>query len=158
MTFIRVFCLILTIFIISPDMAEAGRAKGIWRWLHTDYGEKDAVRPYLEDGHKPHAYLWNQDDWDPAGWLVTGGDPEQIIKGLYKSRIIREQSSENGIPVLEVGNNFMTLSKREQSRILTFLDHAYGITEDNENAVIHLEHEGTNERIGLYTIHGLQMQ
>ncbi len=152
----------LTLFIAlllgTPQTAYSERQSGIRGWVNPGYSAEDLVRPYLKDGKKPHAYLWGEEDWSPEDWITADQDAKSVIQDLYKGGIISDQSADNGIPVLEVGYTFMALSSAQRLRVVQFLDYVYGITADNKDGVMHIEHEDTNKRIGLYTIHGLQLQ
>jgi len=156
------FCLVfLSFFLIStvfPPDAHAVRQKGIWGWLSDDFNPENFNDPYLRDGQTPHAYQWDFGDWNPQDWIDARGSAESVIKDLYKAQIISEQSEEDNIPILEVGQAFLNLSSEDQSKIVYFFDYVYGITYRDPAAVIHLEHEDTNKRIGLYTAQGLQLQ
>ena len=66
--------------------------------------------------------------------------------------------TDDDVPVLEVGNLFMALDSRTQAKILEFMDYAYQITKNDVLGIIHIEHENTNKRIGMYTIDGLSFQ
>ena len=150
------FALICALFITSPACAD--REGGISKWLNNDYSFDDFARPVFKDAENPHMHQWSDGDWVPEDWIIAEGSIEAVIDNLYAKRIVRDQTSEDDVPVLEVGNIFMTLSDDDRYKVVRFFDYAYNITGDNELGMIHIEHEGTNDHIGLYTKHGLQMQ
>lgn len=139
--------------------AHARRAQTFLRWfMAPDVHEGYMTRPYSEDGVVPHSYLRHQGVWEPQDWVTARGSAENVIRDFYVSGIIVDQSSNNGVPVLEVGNLFLSLSSRTKAQILEFLDYAYGVTALDPRGVIHIEHEDSENKIGLYTADGLHLQ
>lgn len=158
----RFFIILCVIFSVSIPAAHAKRRSSVLKWIEQDfYRPDDMARPYTENGTAPHSYLWQKDAdpaWSPEDWIITRGSIEAVLEDLYIGGVITDQSENDDIPVLEVGNTFLALSHKMQGRILRFLDYAYGITENDAHGMIHIEHDETNRRIGLYTAYGLQMQ
>lgn len=103
-----------------------------------------------------HTTLYDQ-NWTPNSWMGENANPQDIIDGFYRAGIITAQESDGDIPVIEVGQAFLELSGQDKRRIITFMDAVYGITANNENGVIHIEHEDYRGIIGVYTQDGLNM-
>lgn len=137
----------------------AQRSSNILKWLdQSGFNPSYYARPNLKDGVVPHTYIKHTGPWTPEDWITAKGSADAVIADLYKGGVIIEQSADDGVPVLEVGNTFMALSSRTQAQILEFLDYVYGITEGDALGVIHIEHDRTDKRIGLYTPDGLHFQ
>lgn len=155
--------IIFSLFTISclffTSTAHAQRSSNWLKWLDQSSFNLDYYpRPNLKDGTTPHAYIKHEGPWEPEDWITAKGSAEAVIADLYKGGMITDQSSDDGVPVLEVGNTFMMLDSRTQAKILEFLDYAYGITQQDPLGMIHIEHDRTDKRIGLYTADGLAFQ
>jgi hypothetical protein len=149
---------LLCFLAFSP--AQAGQ--GFWSWFFPTTGS-DFYRPYLDDAKTPHYSQWDADPWRPEDWGAARGSDNNVLDGLYAAGIIHEQYIERGIPVLEVGYNFMRLSDQDKIRVARFVDHAFGITATNPDAIFLIKAEslyplGFNDDIAVYTRHGLQLQ
>ena len=163
MRFISQISLISLFFMVFFVFSPANASQGFWSWfVPVDSG--DFTRPYLQDGKTPHNSQWERDRWQPEDWIAgRGGSQKAVLDGLYAAGIIEEQYIERGVPVLEVGYNFIKLSDQEKNRVAKFVDHAFGITASNPDGMFLIETEsqfplGCNEDVGVYTRRGLQLQ
>ena len=149
---------LLAFLAFSPAQA----SQGFWSWFFPTTGG-DFYRPYLDDAKTPHISQWEADPWQPEDWVAARGSHNRVLDGLYAAGIIQEQYIERGIPVLEVGHNFIRLSDQDKIRVARFVDHAFGITATNPDGVFLIKMEsmyplGFDESIGVYTRRGLQIQ
>ena len=115
-------------------------------------------QPYSEGPKIPQNVSMAYDDWKPEYWIQTRGSGRQMIKDLYQAEIIHSQDLDDGVPILEVGPNFMNLSRRDKSRVVRFVDRAYGITKVVPNGSIQIRYWKNDEPIGIYTAQGLKLQ
>ena len=81
-----------------------------------------------------------------------------LIDGFFRADILREQTSEDNIPVLIVGPQFYRLGGFDKRRVMTTLDTVYGITESGKHPTIILKDWATKRQIGLFTRDGLQIE
>lgn len=126
---------------------------GHWEW--TSYKN---FNPYLEKGKQTQSQQWGAEDWYVQDWLAQNKDNFTLIDGFYRSDILREQTDDDGVPVVIVGTNFYHLGGFDKRRVLTTLDAVYGITEAKQDAVIILKDWHTKKEIGLFTREGLQLE
>lgn len=137
---------------ILPDFPGKHIAKYIWGPPNANF-----TRPYTERSKVPQNSRWDDDEWSPQDWIDDRGNDSAVLEGFYRAEIITDQFTENGVPVLEVGYNFMSLSGKDKNRVLEFVDYAYGIT-DGEHGMFRIEEERCGTRVGIYTRAGLQIQ
>ncbi|MBX2833848.1 MAG: hypothetical protein KTR28_02645 [Micavibrio sp.] len=128
----------------------------------------DDVRVYLNKAKIPHSSQWADEKWSPQDWIdARGGQPLKVIDGFYRVGIIKDQTMKDGMPLLEVGDAFLQLSDLEKMRVVTFIDHVFGITRNDESGSIHIVYEEETflfglysglESVGFFTKDGLQLQ
>lgn len=139
----------------GAGLAQAGplQAAGKYIWGPPSV---DPVRPYLEEGKIPHNSQWADDQWSPQDWIEDRGSAKAVMDGLYSSGIITDQYTEDGIPVLEVGQRFLELSDQEKRRVASFVDVVFGITRQSGLYLIYFHKNDIP--VGLFTVEGLQLQ
>ncbi len=148
------FLTLLGVFLVfSAQSAQAS----LWEWFEPA-PMPDFERPLLENGKDPNNAQWCHDKWKPEGWVETRGSAGEVIRDFYTGGIITDQYKEDGVHVLEVGKGFMNLSSIDKRRIAAFFDHVYNVTESADNGMFFIYHWKTEEPIGIYTKHGLQIQ
>lgn len=120
------------------------------------------------------------DTWRPQDWAhAKGGDKLAMVQELYDADIVTDQyvdcnpqnyiesivdffgfrqehCHEHGVPVLEVGQGYMKLSLQDRLRVVEFIDYVYEIT-SSPKAMFVIVHDDTNEELGIFTRHGLQL-
>lgn len=157
--FKSLFC--LTLFGLALATSAQAEPKpwpfGWWpgHWTWTSYKK---FNPYLEKGKDTQNQQWGAEDWYVQDWLEQNEDSLKLIDGFYKADILRKQDDDDGVPVLVVGTNFYHLGGFDKRRVLTTLDHVYGITENGDKKMIVLKDWHTKRQIGLFTEDGLQLE
>lgn len=137
---------------------------GWWPW---HYWNLDFSKRYLEDGKTPHPSQWEFDAWTPDTWTNDRANEDAVIQGFYDTNILSRQYVDKGlipilhkgegIPVLEVGQNFLRLSDKDKRRVVAYVDSVWGITA-KEGGMFYVNYKEWNKPIGIYTKNGLQMQ
>ncbi|NCT41063.1 MAG: hypothetical protein GW778_05330 [Alphaproteobacteria bacterium] len=119
----------------------------------------DVREPYLKDGKGPQNNQWDHDAWSPELWAEDKGSVMAVIDGFYDAGILVRQY-EDKVPVLEVGKPFLKLSPIDQRHVVEFIDYAFKITADQKPGVFYIviDQKAGKRLLGLYSIHGLQMQ
>ncbi len=118
-------------------------------------------RPLLETGKEPHNIQWEFDNenWSPAEWAdFHRGDTQEMLNRLMDAGIVTDQYKQDGVPVLEVGQPYLRLSGLEKRRVAEYIDFMYGVTKEREDGMFLIYREDTDEEIGYFTKHGLQLQ
>ena len=65
----------------------------------------------------------------------------------------------NGLPVIEVGDLFLRLADSDKQRILQTFDYAMNPNPNDRNLLAYaIQHQRTDQFLGLYTNNGLQLQ
>lgn len=157
MHFLRFLAVFAVFSMVFPSLAQADPKPWIWSWGINHFDETDFSRRHMNDAKTPHNYQW-ENDWSPQGWIDERGSAEALLEDFYKMNIITGQYDEDDVPVLEVGQGWIDLSARERLRVLKFVDYMYAITETVPDGTILLYHHKTKKPIGVYTVHGLQLQ
>lgn len=124
-----------------------------------DYPQSSSTfeKRLLLDGKNPHPNSWEDKHFNPESWNKFRGSEVEMVGDLYDSGIIIDQTEENGVPVLEVGEAFLTLSSHDKLKVAQYIDHVYGVT-SQENGTILINDYKTDRALGVYTRHGLQLQ
>lgn len=143
-----------------PAAAQAeGKYLGfLWPKPHK-YTAQD-FRPYNQDPLLHQNRQWDSDGWSPQNWVNGGKSVEDVIDGFYENGLLVKQDVNcDNIPTLKVGEKFLHLSYREQNRIATFMDYAYGLTSGagGGNGMYYLAYRRRADVIGVYTPLGLQI-
>ena len=154
-TFLAAFTAILVL--LTPLNAQAGPKPWPWSWWPSHWQNLNFERPYLNEAHIPHNSQWDNDEWTPYDWAGHHSDPKAMINNLYAAKIITDQYTDDNVPVLEVGHNFIRLSGEDKRRVAAYVDHVFGITR-SESGMFHLYYDATGKPIGIYTKAGLQLQ
>ncbi len=154
----RIFKFLLAmafVFLSFSTTAHAG-AKS-WSWWSDNWQSMD-FEPYLGEQKIAQRSLWDDDTWTPEAWIKEDGDEKRIIYNLYNVNIITNQyKDKKNIPVLEVGDGFISLSSIDRHRILRFVDYVFEITTSEENGMFYvLYSDNKSEPLGLYNKHGFQ--
>ena len=145
---------------LSAQTSHAATSLNPFGWWsgHDTWEKFKNYNPYLEKGKDTQNQQWAAEDWYVQDWLAQNKDAFKLIDGFYKADVLREQTDEDGVPVLVVGTNFYRLGGFDQRRILTTLDAVYGITDSGEHPVIILRDWYTKKDVGLFTKDGLQLE
>lgn len=162
MFFNRLSVLVMVVFmgvLALAGPAAAGSGPKPWKlsWWPSHWDNLD-FKPYLNDPKIPNNAQWNDDQWQPSDWADARGGVQPVVDGLFAANILVDVDAEPGDNEVEVGHNFMRLSSNDKRRVIAFVDHAYGITAADPEAVISVDYEETDEPIGLYNQAGLQLQ
>lgn len=151
--------LALFLLALAPGTAKATEFWPFGWWPgHWDWVQYKKFNGYLEKGTDTQNQQWREEDWYVQDWLAQNKDSLSLIEGFYRSDILREQTDDDGVPVLIVGTNFYHLGGFDKRRVITTLDHVYGITEGGEHRAIILKDWHTKKEIGLFTAEGLQLE
>lgn len=126
-------------------------------WGSEHFKDQD-FQPYSHDAKTPHTARWQTDGWDPSDWADDRGSYAGVLADFYRGGIITDRSMDDGIPVLEVGEAFFTLSDQDKRRVAMFVDHLFGITRHKENGLFRIVDQRHAQIIGVFTRHGLQLQ
>ncbi|HPD83644.1 MAG: hypothetical protein R3D88_05535 [Alphaproteobacteria bacterium] len=114
-------------------------------------------QPYLENTRELQIPQWEDTNWYVEDWTVQESGMD-LIKGFYKADIIRDQKvGREKLPILVVGPNFYRLSGLDKRRVMTTVDHVYGITEIKPNGSFFLEDWYTHKKIGVFDENGLRL-
>lgn len=116
----------------------------------------DPNLPYLESGQRTQNSQWENDDWTPRAWLSQRRDPMTLMQGFYDADIIRDQYSDDNIPVVEVGPNFYRLGGLEKRHVAETVDYVYQVTA--RGSMYELRDWKSGQAIGIYTSNGLQLE
>jgi hypothetical protein len=150
-------------------LAGDGRAEPkptIWGWWPWHYSHLDFNRRYLENGTTPQHSDWETDDWTPQVWTDARANPQEVMNGFYNAGIITDQyvddgipviNTGHGVPVLEVGPNFLRLSDNDKRRVVAYVDSVAGIT-SHDDGMFYIRYNKGNKPLGIYTKYGLQLQ
>lgn len=131
-----------------------GTSKTEQKWKDYKKGQ-----PYLESGIESQNTQWNhEEEWFVQDWVAQHNSGREMIAGFYRSDILREQTAQDGKPVLVVGPQFYRLSGYDKRRVVTSVDSIYGITERGQSPVILLHDWKTRRQIGVYGKDGLQLE
>ena len=152
-----IFCLI-TMACFGSATLHAEPKPWIWSWDQPHWKNLD-FEPYLETARHPHNSQWDESLWKPEDWVaLSRNDGEKLMRDLYSAGIIRDQYTDNDIPVLEIGPTFYRLGGEDKRRVVRTVDYLYGITNARDHGMFYLYDWSTEEAIGIYTKHGLQLQ
>lgn len=153
LSFLTVLTLVLVSFVDVSD-ARTGRN---YPWSSNDWAAQD-FKPYFGDEQIRQRSLWDDDHWTPEAWIVDAGDEKRVMRSLYGAGIITKQYKDSdNIPVLEVGENYVLLSRFDQIRVLEFVDYVFQITTSEENGMFFIAYKPQKgEQLGIYTKHGYQ--
>ncbi len=136
----------------------SGPKPTIWAWWPSHWDNLDFT-PYIDHPTHSHNGQWDQDDWTPADWAAQrGGKNMNVIKGFYKSDIIRSQLVDDDVPVLVVGPSFYMLGGHDKRRVMEVMDDEFKITSGKLNGMFMLRDWRTKKDIGSYTTYGLQLE
>lgn len=164
MKFARFFLVFTIAFAAFGASAQAGPKPWVWSWWPAHWMDLDFSRPYLEDGKIPNQAQWEGDRWEPCDWMDENHNPQATLDRLYGARIITDQYTDDGVPVLEVGQNFLRLSDEDKIRVAKFVDAAYGMTNGAPDGTFSIRYGDVDylfaddPTIGIYTRNGLQLQ
>ncbi len=120
--------------------------------------EYQKYNPYLENGKETQNQQWADQDWYVQDWVAQSANDKALVDGFFRSDILRDQTSEGGVPVLVVGSNFYRLGGFDKRRVITTVDAVYGITEGGKERTIVLRDWKTRHQIGVFTKDGLQLE
>ena len=152
------FFLLFQVLTISLFAHNAYAAESLLKYIWGPPSHSD-VRPYLREAKLPHNSQWADDEWRPQDWIDSrGGSPVKVMNGLYESRVIKDQYFDGDVPVLEVGQEFLLLSTRDQARVLAFVDDVYKVTSTHPAGIISICLDHADQTIGVFTKDGLQVQ
>lgn len=164
----RYILLFLAFFLILPSSVNAEPKPWYWSWWPSHWENQD-FRPHLMDPKTPHNAQWHarwnpSNGWTPEDWIAAEGSVDAVLKNLYDAEIIKEQTEDDDIPLLIVGDGFMHLSGQEKRRVVDFIDYGFQVTARPENAFFYIYYDRTKrlwsrgDPIGVYTETGLQLQ
>lgn len=106
------------------------------------------------DPQNEHPAAFNGQDWDPAAW-GSAWTPDKAVEKFFESRIFeRRYVTKGGVPVVELGPTFYSLSGQDQSRTLKLMTDRAGIFRKGVSAV-ELTDWSTHDIVGVYTPQGL---
>lgn len=150
--------LILTLGVLSFSSGAYAEPKPwVWSWWESHWDNLD-FEPYLEDAKHPHNSQWDNSTWKPQDWEAQRKSSMDVIKGFYTADIVRDQYTDDDVPVLEVGPGFYMLGGQDKRRVAQMVDYVYGITTSKKDGIYMLYDWRTEKAIGVYTKYGLQMQ
>jgi hypothetical protein len=149
---------IFSILAAAPAFANGKGAVFGWWPGHDEWTSYKKFNPYLEKGKDTQNQQWGAEDWYVQDWLSQNEDNIGLIDGFFRTDILREQTSEDDVPVLIVGPQFYRLGGFDKRRVVTTLDTVYGITEKATHPIIVLKDWHTKREIGLFSKDGLQLE
>lgn len=154
--FLAVFGAILS---LGGASAHAEPKWGPLPWVFPYWGvdQEQMVRPMLEDAKTPHNSQWDNDPWTPQDWIESRGGPQAVMSGFYNTGVIIDEYTDDDMPVLEVGQNFMRLSQEDKRHVVAFVDYVHGHTK-NSGKTINIVHRASGDLVGVYSADGLQLQ
>jgi hypothetical protein len=127
-------------------------------WPNPEQKTGADFRPYSQDPMLQQNRQWDDEGWTPQNWVNGGQSPQDVIDGFFRAGLIEEQDMNcAGVPTLKVGEPFFHLSYREQNRIASFIDYAYGVTSQSTGGTYYLTYRHRSDVVGVYTPAGLQM-
>ncbi len=158
MIIMRVLSFLLVLAVLSLGFSNQSYARasfwGLWSsdWQNLDF------QPYIGNQENSQRSLWDDDMWTPEAWVENAGDEKNIMRNLYESNIIISQYTDrDNIPILEVGDNFISLSGVDRRRILQFVDYVFEITSSEENGMFYVFYSrNDDEPLGVYNKYGFQ--
>ncbi len=148
---------ILGLALAQPAFAEPKLWMFGWWPGHWDWVMYKKFNPHLENGKETQNQQWATEDWYVQDWMSQNEDNFKLIDGFFKTDILREQTSDDDVPVLIVGPQFYRLGGLDKRRVVTTLDAVYGITEKGTHPVMVLKDWHTKREIGLFSREGLQL-
>lgn len=152
---------IIILGVSSVSAAQAAPKKGGligWFPSHTEWNVYKDYAPYLENAKHPHPNQWEYDDWQLTDWLSQRSSGEAMIRNFYLADIIRDQTDDDGVPVVIVGPNFYRLGGYDKRRVMASIDGVYGITAASQNGMMLVRDWHTRQDIGTFTQYGLTLQ
>mgnify|MGYP006286700735 FL=1 len=153
----RVFATLFLVTVLATAPAFAGPKPTLLGWWPSHW-LSDPAQPYLEDGTTPHNRQWDKKTWRMHDWTSKHENDKELIYGFYEAGILVKQSTWRGVPALYVGAAFHDLSGFDKRRVVETVNHVYGITERNPNAVFYIYDTSRRMIIGMYTLDGLSLQ
>tara|TARA_B100002019_G_C21009664_1_gene469380 strand:+ start:84 stop:551 length:468 start_codon:yes stop_codon:yes gene_type:complete len=141
--------------LFMADSASADEKWTYWTWPIGHFTQMEFDRRYYEDGKIPHNRQWDKEQWTPSAWL---SQDIELIKEFYRHHVLKDQKVKGGVPYLYVGWQFHNLSGYDKRRVVQTIDHVYGITSIEDDAVFYLYDPRENDVIGMYSKYGLQLQ
>jgi len=100
---------------------------------------------------------WHHDNWKPESWgIENSNNTHSVMSRFYRSGLITDKLEIDDETVLEVSDLFLRLSNQDQHRVLSTIDRIYGITAEGGPQYLTVEHNRTDEIIGIYSTTGLQ--
>ncbi len=165
MKFLPLFAIFALVIAATPAKAEP--KPWVWGWWPGHWDNQD-FKPHIDHPTQPHNIQWKNglygQDWHPENWIRAKGSAEEVIKGFYKAGIVTDQTSEDGVPVLEVGDAYLRLSGQEKRRVAEFMDYVFHVTDTSPAKMFYIFHEDSGfliwpgRPVGMYTKAGLQLQ
>ncbi len=150
---------ILTDNVITETVGDFLGKVTCWLVPCTGSGDEEFTRPNLHDAKTPHNIQFANDDWTPEDWVDETHTAQDIVSGFYDAGIITDQSPGMfGKPEIEVGQGFMSLSDRDKTRVIRFVDHVSGFTKREKGGAVVISHAASGDNIGIFTSEGLQLQ
>ncbi len=158
--------ILLSFFVITLSASAGAQAKPkndflffqAWPPGHEEWTSYTKFQPYLENTKHPHNTQWAGYGWYAEDWITQSRSGLSLVNGFYQADILKDQETEEGVPVLVVGPSFYRLSGLDKRRVVTTVDTVYGVTKSHPNGTILLKDWHTKLGIGIYTEHGLQLQ
>ena len=143
----------------SQTLAEP-KMNGLIGWYpsHTEWNEYKEYAPYLENAKHPHPNQWEYDDWQVGDWLSQRSSGEAMVRNFYIADIIRDQITDDDVPVVIVGPNFYRLGGYDKRRVIASIDAVYGVTASSQNGAMMVRDWHTHQDIGTFTKYGLTLQ
>lgn len=134
-----------------------------WGEWNDRWKEDKKYSPYLEHPKEPVHGHWqarppNDYAWQPDDWIAQRKSGLKLIHDFYRVGIFKDQTIEDGTPVLTVGPQFYRLSGFDQERVMQTLDEVYEITSPSDVAIVMVKDWRSGRYIGVFSNTGLQLQ
>ena len=149
--------LFLLSFIALSGCSKFGSSGWKWSAEHNNYMPHAEHDPYLEFEKHLQISQWAHEDWVAEDWISQYRDPKDLISGLYKADILRDQVLNGERNILVVGPNFYHLSGFDKRRVTHVMDVIYGITKSAPEGSFFLKDWKTGQYIGVHDQYGLRL-
>lgn len=153
----KIIALSLILLAFQPFSAQAGpKFNDLW-WWHSHWVDQDFI-PYYDNGTDPHNSQWDESTWTPADWIAANnGDAEGLINQWTNASILQARYVDDGVPYMNVGENFYHLSGYDKRRVMATVDYVYQVTAQ-QPGMFYLKDAETRRVIGYYSKEGLTLQ
>jgi hypothetical protein len=154
---------IIAIFVLMggalPLQAQAGGKVSPFGWGPEHWEQLHDFQPYIDHPYQTQNEQWDDDPWAPSFWAQQRDSGEKrVVDDLFRVDIFRKKYVEDGVPAVQVGQNFYNLGGNDKRRVTAMLDDFYGITRNKVFGMFTLYDWNSNRAIGTYTQYGLQLK